>query len=63
MVSMTFGVSCSVVVATIVGAATKVAGDTVVITAWVPNGAFTEVVTEGAVAEDGFIMVPRSSPK
>ena len=57
---MTFGVSCSVVVVSIVDTAAGVAGDTAVITACLVNGMFSEVVTEGAVAKDGVVMVAES---
>ena len=40
-----------------VGAAARVAGDTTVITAWVVNGAYTEVVTVGTVAQAGVVLV------
>ena len=57
MFSMTFGVSYSVAVASMFGAVVGVAEDTAVITAWVAHGEFTEVFTEGAVGEDGVVMV------
>ena len=52
--SVTLEVSCPIAVPLpMIGAEAGVA----VVTAWVPNRVFTEVVAEGAVIEDGIVMV------